>query len=170
MSRLEEITEQLNSHPQVRNARNWYDALPKRDQAVVKGVTGLLVAALIFVLIYAPLIRTNQTLQASLDKHIAVYELIAENAGRFGNVSTTTASSGPILSRVTQSARQSGIKLDRYEQDGKGVRVWLDRVKFDRFIAWAETLGTGHGIFVSQISIDRDADTGWVGVRATLTP
>ena len=121
-------------------------------------------------MVFAPLLRANQSLQASLDKNIAIYELIAENAGRFGNVTSAPSSSGPILSRVTQSARRSGIKLDRYEQDGRGVRIWMDRVKFDQFITWTEILGAQQGIYVSQIVIDRDVDTGWVDVRATLTP
>lgn len=170
MSRFEELTDQVMSHPQVLNAKSWYGALPKRDRMIVNAVAGLLAASLIFVLVYAPLIRENQSLQASLDKNVAVYEMIADNAGKFGNVGSVSSSDQPILSRVTQSARKSGIKLDRYEQDGKGVRIWMDRIKFDQFITWTEILGTRHGIFVSQITIDRDADTGWVDVRATLTP
>ena len=170
MSRIEELRQQISEHPQWVSAQGWYLALPERDRLVVKSVASLLVAALIFVLVFAPLMRTNQTLQAGLEKRLAVYELIADNEGRFGGVSSVSASStsGPLLSRVTQSARRSGIKLDRYEQDGKGVRIWLDKVKFDQFIGWVESLGSQHHIYVSQISLDRDDAAGWADVRATL--
>lgn len=170
MSRIEELSQQITEHPQWMAAQSWYLALPERDRLVVKAVTALLVAALVFVLVFAPLIRTNQTLQAGLDKRVAVYELIAENAGQFGGVSSSgaAASSGPLLSRVTQSARRAGVKLDRYEQDGKGVRIWLDKVKFDQFISWVETLASQHDIYISQITLDRDDAVGWADVRATL--
>lgn len=170
MSRFDELSQQIMEHPQLANARSWYDALPSRDQMVVKAVSVLVMVALIFVVVYAPLMRTNQSLQTGLEKKIAVYDLIAENAGRFGSVSTVVSTDGPILSRITQSARKSGIKLDRYEQDGKGVRIWMDKIKFDRFITWIEVLGTQHSIYVNQITVDRDESTGWVDVRATLVP
>ncbi len=172
MSRLEELSDQITSHPQVKNAQAWYQALSARDRLVVKWVAALFSGVMVFVLIYAPLIQNNQRLSQALDKKIAVYDLIAENAGRFGRVSTsnTGRTDGPALPRITKSARRAGIKLDRYEQDGKGVRIWLDKVKFDQFITWSEELGNRYSIRVSQVSIDRDNDTGWVDVRATLMP
>ncbi|MDO6681150.1 MULTISPECIES: type II secretion system protein GspM [unclassified Oceanobacter] len=164
---LTEMRQRLTAIPQVQAASNWYGALPARDRLVVRGLAWLLGAALVYVLIFAPLLRENQRVQRDLDKKLDVYNLIAENAGKFGGASLEK-SSGPILTLVTQAARSDRIQLDRYEQDGQGVRIWLDNIEFDMFIAWVESLQIRHGIRVSQITVDSSDLPGRVDVRATL--
>jgi len=167
MNRVEQLKEQFSNHPQVQAVKNWYHTLPGRDQLIVRAVAVLVAAALVFLLIYAPLIKQQRSLSSKLDRAVASYNRIADNAHKFGGAGT---SSGPVLSVVTQQARKSGITLSRYEQDGKGLRVWVDKVAFDDAISWLENLQTGQGIRVSQINIERKDNPGWVDVRATLTP
>ena len=168
MSQLDQLKTQLNNQPQVQAVQQWYQALPARDQLIVRAV-GLFVAlALVFVVIYAPLIKEQRSLQSKLDRAVVSYNKIAENAHKFGGAGGTNA--GPVLSVVTQQARRSGITLSRYEQDGKGLRIWVDKVAFDEAIAWLEELQAKNGIVVSQINIDRKDNPGWVDLRATLSP
>jgi len=167
MSQAQQIIDQLRNHPQVKAAQGWYQALPARDQLVVKGVGIFVAAALVFVLIYAPLINDQRSLENRLERAISSYNRIAENAHKFGGAGT---SGGPILSVVTREARSAGVTLSRYEQDGSGLRIWIDKVAFDEAISWFEQLQATHGIRVSQINIDRKDSPGWVDVRATLTP
>lgn len=168
MSRFEEMSAKLASNQQLQPAIQWYQALTTRDQAIVKGLAGFCVAALVFLLVYAPLIKDQGKLQNRLDRAVATYNKIAENAHKFGGAGGS--SGAPILSLVTQEARNQAITLSRYEQDGKGLRVWVEKVSFDEGITWLENLNAKHGIRVSQINIDRKDNPGWVDIRATLTP
>ncbi|WP_369854377.1 type II secretion system protein GspM [Candidatus Thalassolituus haligoni] len=167
MSSLLELRQRLTAIPQVQSATNWYGALPPRDRLVVRVLAWLLAAALVYILVLAPLIRENHMVQRDLTKKLEVYNLIAENAGKFGGASLDKTS-GPILPLVTQAARSGNIKLDRYEQDGNGVRIWIDKIEFDVFIAWVESLQIRHSIRVSQITVDAAEMPGRVDVRATL--
>ncbi len=164
-----QLQAQLQSNKAVQAAQHWYQALPSRDRLVVKAIAALLVLALIFVMIYAPLIRGQKAAALSLEKNLATYNLLAENAHRFGGA-TTSASDAPILATVTQQAKKAGIVLSRYEQDGKGLRVWVEKAVFDDAITWLEGMQSRHGIRVSQITIDRTDRSGLVDIRATLTP
>lgn len=168
MSRVEELTQKLSSHPQLQPAVQWFQALSARDQLVVKGLAVFCAVSLVFLLVYAPLIKDQSKLQKRLDRAVATYDNIAENAHRFGGAGGS--SGAPILSVVTQQARSQAITLSRYEQDGSGLRVWVENVSFDEGIAWLESLKAKHGIRVSQINIDRKENPGWVDIRATLTP
>lgn len=168
MSQIDQLKDQLINHPQVKAAQSWYQSLPGRDQLIVRGVAIFVALALVFLLIYAPLIKDQQRLESKLDRAVASYNRIADNAHKFGGATGT--SGGPILSVVTQQARKSGITLSRYEQDGKGLRVWLEKVAFDEAIEWLENLQSSNGIRVSQINVDRQENPGWVDIRATLTP
>lgn len=168
MSQIDQLKDQLVNHPQIKAAQSWYEALPARDQLIVRGVAVFVALALVFLMVYAPLIKEQRQLESKLERAIVSYNRIADNAHKFGGAAGT--SSGPILSVVTQQARKSGISLSRYEQDGKGLRVWLEKVAFDEAIEWLENLQSSNGIRVSQINIDRKENPGWVDIRATLTP
>lgn len=167
---FQELKQKLLAQPSVQQATAWYNGLPKRDQLIVQLVSVLLIAALVFAMFYAPLLKARKTAQSQLDRNLTTYNLIASNAGRFGGVGSNQVNlSGSILSATTSLAQQQGINLSRYEQDGSNLRVWLDKTAFDDAITWFEALETQRGIRVSQISIDKTDITGRVDIRATLT-
>ena len=162
------LQQKLLAQPSVQQTINWYNSLVKRDQLIVKSVSGLLIAALVFVMFYAPLLQSKKTAQSQLERNLSTYNLIASNAGRFGGAGQVNQG-GSILGATTSLAQQQGVNLSRYEQDGVNLRVWLDKIPFDDAIAWFEALESQRGIRVSQISIDKTDRTGRVDIRATLS-
>lgn len=175
-AQLQQLTDQyeqfktkLQAQPSVQQAVAWYNSLAKRDQLIVKSISGLLVVALIFIMFYAPLIQAKKTAKSQLERNLSTYNLIASNAGRFGGASTQAGMGESILGATTSLAQQQGVNLSRYEQDGLNLRVWLDKTPFDDAISWLETLESQRGIRVSQISIDKTDRAGRVDIRATLT-
>lgn len=160
--------QQLLANPYIQQGVHWYGSQSSRDQNIIKAVTLLLVLALIFLMVYAPLLKSRTSAEVELNKNIKTYNLLASNAGRF----TTGAASNnnvSILSAVTNQARAQNLNLSRYEQDGANLRIWLDRVPFDDAISCLEALERQYAVSVSQISIDRTDSVGRVDVRATLS-
>ena len=164
----EQLLQQLLSSRAWQSAHGWYEALPARDRLVVRLVAWLMAAAVVFLVVYAPLLKSQRAADAALQKNLANYNLLADNAHRFGG-SGKSAADAPLLAIVTQQAKQSGINLSRYEQDGKGLRVWLDAVSFDDAASWLEQLQASNGIQVTQATIDRSERPGVVDIRATLS-
>src|SRR5690554_7976006 len=103
---LENFKLKLLAQPSVQQAANWYNSLPKREQLIVKAVSGLLIASLIFVMIYAPLLQARKTAQSQLERNLSNYNLIASNAGRFGGTSGQANMGGSILGATTSLAQQ----------------------------------------------------------------
>ncbi len=165
---FDEFKLKLLAQPSVQQAINWYNSLPKRDQLIIKVVSGLLMVALVFIMFYAPLLQAKKTAKSQLERNLSTYNLIASNAGRFGGASGQANMGGSILAATTSLAQQQGINLSRYEQDGVNLRVWLDKTPFDEAITWFEALESQRGIRVSQISIDKTDRAGRVDIRATL--
>lgn len=170
-ARIEQLTNQaltqLRNQPAVQQAQRWYQSQSKRDQLIIKGVGWLIAAALVFVIIYAPLLQARNAAESQLERNKALYNLIAQNAGQFSQASAV--GDGPILNVVTQQARSSGVDLSRYEQDGQALRVWLDKVAFNDAITWFEQLHANYGINATQVSVDKTAVSGRVDIRATLS-
>lgn len=166
----EQLTQQLQQSTLWQSGSQWYQALPARDRLVVRMLGWLCVVALVFIVIYAPLMKAQKSATLRLQKNVAMYNDLAENAGRFGGAGSTTANAdAPLLASVTQQARQAGIALSRYEQDGKSLRIWVDRASFDDAITWLEAMQASSGVVVSQINIDRTDRPGLVDIRATLS-
>ncbi|MAR00645.1 MAG: hypothetical protein CMI00_08910 [Oceanospirillaceae bacterium] len=163
------IGEQLASEPRVQQARDWYRHQSARDQLIVRAVAVLLLLAVIFSLFFAPLIRQHQALTTELNRQQSFYQLMLDNASRFGGkAAAASGDSKTLLASVGNLARVSQVRMTRYEQDGDSLRVWLDNVSFDDTMSWIEALAQRHGIQVSQINIDQTDNTGIVNVRVTF--
>lgn len=167
MSRWQTLQEQWQQHPFIQSMIARYRALTALEQRIAQAVVVFLVLLLIYSLLLAPLWQKQQQAEVSLQRAISTYNLIADNAYRFGGANQHAQA--PLLSTVTQRARLLGVPLSRYEQDGRGLRVWIDRTAFDEAITLLEALQQS-GVQVSQVTIDRTDSPGRVNIRATLMP
>lgn len=169
--KFEEAKTQVLNHPSVQQAINWYQSQNKRDQLIIKALSAFVVICLIIVLFIQPMYASRNAAEASLERSLKAYELLAENAHKFTPAKRASGGGGnsPIMSTVTSQARQQGFELKRVEPDNTGLRVWLDNVPFDSAIRWLEELTSRHGIQVAQINVDKSGKPGRVNLRATLT-
>lgn len=169
-SQISEIRTKLESDPRVTQVKDWYQALPSRDQLIVRLVGALLVFALFYLFFIAPLINEHRELINKLERKKDFYQLMADNSAQFSSGTVPAAnSSKPLLAVVNQEARRGKVKLTRYEQDGESLRIWMDDAKFEDAILWLERLSRTHAVVVSQINIDRSEKPGYADIRATFT-
>jgi len=76
-----------------------------------------------------------------------------------------------LLSLVDQAAKRGRLSdnLKRLEPDGSSaVKVWLEQASFDDMMKWLVSLEKKHGLKITTITIDRQADSGRVNARMTL--
>jgi general secretion pathway protein M len=164
--KLEQLKQEVYNSSLWQAWQGWYGQLNSRDQTIVRWAAAVTTVLVLLLLIVAPLVKKNQALQDQYQRSLSSFELMADNAHRFGGASSSSAS-GPILGRVMQPAKRYGISLSRYEQDGGDLRIWLDDVVFDDAISWMEQLQQ-QNIRASLVTVDRTA-SGRVNLRATLT-
>lgn len=167
MSQWQALQQQWQQHPLTQSAIARYRALSALEQRILHGTLVFVILLLVYGLLIAPLWQKQQQAEASLQRALTTYNLIADNAYRFGGASQQNQA--PLLSTVTQRARLLGVPLSRYEQDGRGLRIWIDRTPFDEAITLLEALQQS-GVQMSQVTIDRTDSPGRVNIRATLMP
>ena len=166
----EQGKQQLLSSSLYQNGVSWYAALASRDQLMVKGLSAIVVIALLFVWIWQPSIDANKKASQKFQSELSFHNKLKENAFHFSSGKTVSASSsgGSILSIVNNSAKAKSIVLKRFEPEGQdGLRVWLDKANFNSVIDWLEILESQKGISIEQISIDK-VSPGLVNLRAVL--
>jgi len=79
--------------------------------------------------------------------------------------------SSSLLSVIDRTAKQRKLKstLQKAQPEGDdGVRLWLVDITFDQMIEWLNQLDLKYGIYVSDISIERDEKYGRVDSRILL--
>jgi general secretion pathway protein M len=92
-----------------------------------------------------------------------------EKDARASSGNATTAPTGQsLLSQVSRTAQQFGIKPNRLQPEGNdAVSVWFDEVSFNDLIKWLDSQSQS-GMSVRQISIDREELPGRVNARIVL--
>lgn len=155
----------------VQNGVSWYQALPPRDALVVKSLAYLIAACLVYLWVWVPAENYNKQYTSKLKSEKELHAYMKSNAYKVSGNSQRAASSGSgqsVLALVNSSSKSKGIALSRFEPEGEnGLRIWLDKVKFDDVIDWIDLLENERGVRVTQINIDK-VDPGTVNLRAVL--
>jgi general secretion pathway protein M len=164
----QELNQKIKQLPPVVSFNLWYASQNGRDQKIIKGIFAFIALCLVIILFVQPFLAKQGSYQGKLDKSLATYQSLANNAHKFQGQQASAQSNGPILSVVTQQAKRSNINLKRFEPDGDGLRIWLEDAVFDDAIRWLEELNQKQGIQIKQINVERSEKSGRVDLRGTL--
>ncbi|MDH5570552.1 MAG: type II secretion system protein M [Gammaproteobacteria bacterium] len=155
-----------------------WEQLSSREQLMVTLMTIVVCISLFYFIIWEPLqvgIKDGHTRhKAQTEALITMQQQAAEaqalrSSGAGKQASVRDSSS--LLSLIERTAKQQQLQnaLQKVQPDGKdGVRVWMDNAPFDQVIQWLSTLTTQHGIFITEISFERQDAPGLVNSRILL--
>lgn len=165
---LDSFKSQITATSSYKAIANWYAALSERDRTIVKALSVLFIIAIFISWIWQPMIKANKDAESRLNSELKFHTFMKENAHKVSSGPVSGGSEGSILGTVNQLAKVKGLTLKRFEPEGSnGLRVWLDKVEFNKVIDWLELLEAEKGISVEQISIDK-VNSGIVNLRAVL--
>jgi len=157
--------------------KDWFDALEARERQFVAAGAIIVVVALFYGLIWAPLDRKHTELQADIEKwQTAIAELRP--------LRSAIASSGQTSARPRANLEQSPLivvnnsltsrGLDRYRRNSQptssnGIRVVFEDVAFDELVVWLGDLSEQYSMHVQNGSFSTGSSSAPGRVNATLT-
>lgn len=155
-----------------------WEQISTREQQMVVLMSIVVSLALFYFMLWEPLqvgiddghARYKAQTQALLTMHQQAAEarsLMSSGTGKPGNIRDSSS----LLGLIERTAKQNQLNtaLQKVQPDGKdGVRIWMDNAAFDQLIQWLSTLITQHGIFVSEITFERQDAPGRVNSRILL--
>jgi general secretion pathway protein M len=166
----------IKSHPSVVAALKQYEALPDRDQKALQLLGIALAVILIYFLMWAPASAYMNNGQAALERNRDVQALIQVNYATLSSLGKQSSSDGvsldsqQLVSAITNLAKKQGVALKRFEPSGDNkVKVWLEKVPFDKMIAWLGALDASLNISADQVSIEKEEAQGMISARITLS-
>lgn len=146
----------------------WFNSLEAREQLLVKMGSCILIVAMFYGLVWAPMNNTiaNQTKllaqQQALSTWVIQQEAKVLQFRRQGPGKATLK--GSLVQAVNQTAKASQITLTRIQPNDEEVQVWIDEVEFNTLMAWLESLDKT-GVQVLQADINESGGAGMVKVR-----
>ena len=157
----------------------WWNNLQARERIIVAGGAGLVIAAVIYLFVWTPIMdsRDNkkmrvdnkrETLAWMMQKKKEVEQLKRVNPNLFNQV----ADKRSLLAIVDTGAKQMGVRtsITRIEPNGEEVvQIWLENMVFDRLIVLLGELDRRNHIQVSDVALNKSEEIGKVTGKITLT-
>ncbi len=155
--------------------KEWLDSLAPRERLLALGGIAAVVLLLIYFSVWRPLVVDAERLRHAVAQQ---FSSLAWMRGAAAEVQTlkrsvppvATDTGGSLLAVVDRAATQSQVKdrIRRLQPEGaQTVRVELEAVDFNRFIAWLGAL-QGQGIQPTSLSLTRVETSHQVEARLTL--
>lgn len=157
--------------------KNWFEGLESREQLFVALGAVIVVAALFYGLVWAPLDRNHESMASSVsDWQRSLAELAPlkglAQAGPASNRTTGNASQQAPIIIVDQTLRSR--QLEQFRQraqptSSNGIRVEFENVAFDDLVLWLGDLSEQYSMHVQAGSLSKGSQSGAGRINATLT-
>ncbi|WP_027707551.1 type II secretion system protein GspM [Zooshikella ganghwensis] len=155
----EKITAQLN-------------AMPERDRRALVIMVVAVTLTVVYMLIWEPIMQwsdeSRKEYQSNMDT-LAFIQANEQAARQSTSQGVQQVSRDKLSAVVTGAARQQGIKLSRVQPSNEGVTVWMDKVAYQKLLAWVINLHNQYHFSIDKIRIDAQDEAGMVRAYLSIT-
>jgi len=157
--------------------KDWFESLESRERQFVGLGALIVVVALIYGFIWAPLDKNHDSVATRVDDwQRSLAELrplkgLSQSSNQGTGSTSTTSQQAPIIV-VDQTLRSRGLEQFRRRSQptsSNGVRVEFENVAFDDLVLWLGDLSDQHAMHVQAGSLSTGSQPAPGRVNATLT-
>jgi general secretion pathway protein M len=146
-----------------------WQQLPPRDRMALALLGGFVLLALLYLMIWQPVARQGQDARSYYQQQRELHAYLQANADlarqQAGRPQADLAPD-QLQGLVTQSAKEHGLTIERFDSDGDGLLVSLAQAPFANLLRWFSEL-EAQGVRLAEVSLDR-AENGKVDARVTM--
>lgn len=153
----------------------WFREQTTREQRLLLGTGGFLLAVMFWLLIWQPVQDRLQVAEQRHARALADHDWLRANEARLAALARRDqTAAGPrsgqaLLGTISSSAREHGLSLSRFTPEGRdALSVSLDDVPFDALVQWLAALEDEEGIRATTATIDAAQANGRVRARLVL--
>ncbi|MCP5420623.1 MAG: type II secretion system protein M [Gammaproteobacteria bacterium] len=157
--------------------KDWWQALNRRERWILGGGAAVLVALMVYVLLWEPQRQRIERLRQTVATQRAEIAWMREAAAEVQRLSrapisgTSPQDSRSMLTVVDSSATGANLggSVKRVEPQGDDrLRVQLEHVEFDALIRWLADLQKQRGIVADNVALEGQSDGRRVNARLVL--
>jgi general secretion pathway protein M len=156
--------------------KDWFYSLQPRERLMVTGCAAVIMLALVYSLIWAPIAERRAQLAINVEAQREVLAWMRQASrqvqeARRNNPIATVNDTRSLLSIVDSSATQAGVRnsIQRMEPEGdRGVKLSMENADFDATIQWLSALKRSHNVDVVSATISPNDTPGQVDTDLSL--
>lgn len=142
------------------------------ERVIIAVVVSLILAVLVWTLLWQPIAGWSSAAQKKHQEEQSLNDWLLANEQRMRATADDpkeprSAAEG-LLTIVSRTAEQSGLKLTRFQPESNGVSVVLQKQTFNDVLRWLNLLEANEQVLVVQASVDADTLSGRVNARFSL--
>ena len=145
-----------------------YKALTEREQKLVIASAIMVLVALFYFIIWAPLNAALDREQKLLDNQQSLLVWVKDTAARAQQLRRSTggkqAFSGSLPQAVNRTTSQHDIAISRMQPQGEELQVWVDQAPFNNVLAWLKAMES-MGVVILQADIAEADVKGHIKIR-----
>ncbi|MGI9238854.1 MAG: type II secretion system protein GspM [Woeseiaceae bacterium] len=156
--------------------KDWFEGLESREQLFVSLGVIVVVVALLYGLVWAPLDRNHESMAASVDDWQRSLAELAPLKGmaQAASPSSPTGSANQqapiiIVDQTLRSRQLEQFRRRSQPTSSNGIRVEFENVAFDELVLWLGDLGDQYSMHVQAGSLSKGSQSGPGRINATLT-
>ena len=142
------------------------------ERMIILAVVLLVSAVLIWTLLWQPVTGWSASAQEKHQREQTLNDWLVANESRArstaGDADAPRAAAEGLLTIVSRTAEQSGLKLTRFQPESNGVSVVLQKQSFNDVLRWLDLLENNEQVLVVQASVDAHTLSGRVNARFSL--
>lgn len=157
--------------------KDWFETLETREQLFVGAGALIVLIALIYGFVWAPLDENHKSITTSVNDwqrslaELAPLKGVAQTSGTNAGANRGSNQQAPIIV-VDQTLRSRGLERFRRRSQptsSNGIRVEFENVAFDDLVLWLGDLSEQHSMHVQAGSLSKGSQSGPGRINATLT-
>jgi len=157
--------------------KDWFAGLEPREQLFVSSGGVVVIVALLYGFVWAPLDRNHEAMAESVaDWHRSLAELgPLKGMAQTGNTATRPPGPGSqqapiiIVDQTLRSRQLEQFRRRSQPTSSNGIRVEFENVAFDDLVAWLGDLSDQYSMHVQAGSLSKGSQSGTGRINATLT-
>jgi general secretion pathway protein M len=145
-----------------------YANLTEREQWLVKIVGVSVTIALLYSMIWSPLVTAVEKSERTLKSQQNVLQTMQKDSKRAmqlkANGSRNTSLSGSLAQAVNGTANTLSVSISRMQPQGEELIVWVDEAPFDSLLAWFQAMES-RGVRILDADVIETNKPGLIKVR-----
>ncbi|WP_417358383.1 type II secretion system protein GspM [Gallaecimonas pentaromativorans] len=147
--------------------KDYWNNLAPRDRQILTWASPFFALGLFYFVIWQPLQGAEASARQILSNRQGDLSFLREQGSRVlaAKGGKLASGAGSLTDRVTRSANQFSIRIDRLQPGNGSINVWVDEVPFEQLVGWLTQLQLKEGLSVAQADIAATGKPGMVKVR-----
>lgn len=154
--------------------KQWFDALPKREQYLLIFLSVVLAVYLIYMLGYKQLAdqrdryaNLNKTSEETL---LWMQQAVAEIEQLRGTTGQANPNDRSLAQLSELAAGRAGIRVNRFAPSGDNeAQVWFERIEFEKLLTCLSALEMDYGVQIDTVAINAVNAPGFVNARLKIS-